>query len=382
LAYFTEDVLASLSVHPTVHEDFRRGLIPVTLQSPQLLSACLALSAAGFVSRGIDEIEGVQITRIIGHLQSSGLSLLRGALENGEMNETLLATCLIWCLADIFTYRQGSSSWKIHLLGIRALLNGNRTYRYFSTQSGAIQSAMKHLYQLYQSLQTLPFIPTMDILDRTTLEEVAETEGGLEEGISLQPRIDGFLGYSEELLQILQRTDQLSSRAELPDAKAEADILLGKMKGMIRRDEKVPLEITIGPSLSTDDICEFDLCHKIFQQATLIYLYRRLYFLPSGSEPIQTAVRLIQTMIEKTSQGLPLHTWVAMAMPLFTIGCEAFTEDAKTFVIEKVRKLEQCLGSLHVGMIRQALEDSWNARKARGDEDGTLCASQLLGKWS
>ncbi|KAK8118250.1 uncharacterized protein PG998_006531 [Apiospora kogelbergensis] len=52
LNYFTNDILASLSCHPSVHDDLCRGLIPATLHSPQLLSACLALSAAGILSRG------------------------------------------------------------------------------------------------------------------------------------------------------------------------------------------------------------------------------------------------------------------------------------------------------------------------------------------
>ncbi|OBT62174.1 hypothetical protein VE03_08333 [Pseudogymnoascus sp. 23342-1-I1] len=78
------------------------------------------------------------------------------------------------------------------------------------------------------------------------------------------------------------------------------------------------------------------------------------------------------------TQGQPCHTWVAMAMPLFTLGCEAFTEDQQAFVMDKINKLEASIGSLHVKGIRQALEDVWKLRENLGDHEGTLCASQIL----
>ncbi|KFY38875.1 hypothetical protein V495_06307 [Pseudogymnoascus sp. VKM F-4514 (FW-929)] len=333
LVYFIDDVLASLSCHPSIQEDLRMGLVPVMLHSPQLMSACLALSAGGFLSRGILEVEGVEILRILGHLQTSGLALLRSALDSGERTETLPATCLIWCLTDVFTYRQGISSWKIHLQGIGALLDGSEAHRDFATSSG-----------------------------------------------SFRPEIDGFLGYSSELLDVLQQIDQLSRSVSGNEAQSisEADILLGKVQGMISRDTTSPRDISICTPLSPEYNREFALCHQTFQQATLIHLYRKLYHHPSGSPSIQAAVRSIEKMVGNMIQGQPCHTWVAMAMPLFTLGCEAFTEKQQVFTMDKIKKLEDCIGSLHVKCIRQALEDIWKVREDLGDREGTLCASQLL----
>lgn len=352
----------------------------MALDSPHLLSACLALSASGFLSRGLSEIEGIDISRVLVHLQSSGLSLLRSALGSGQMNETLLATCLIWCLADVFAYRQGVSSWRIHLQGIKALIDGNQTYQNFGTGSGAAQTAMRHLYLLYLSLQTLPYVPSIDSPKFPTPQGIPPLEP---EGASMiSPSINGFLGYSEELLHVLQQINHISNDVEdAASAVSQSDILLGKVKGMISRDSKAPPEITISTSLSIDHGREFSLCHKTFQQATLVHLYRRLYNMSSGSAPIQAAVEEIEEMVSEMTQGQPCHTWVAMAMPLFTIGCEAFTEDQKTFVLDKIDKFEACLGSLHVRIIRQALEDMWKTRTGFGDVDGDLCASKLLGEY-
>lgn len=384
LTYFTHDILASLSCHPSVHEDLCRGLIPVTLHSPQLLSACLALSAAGFLSRGLSNVDGVEISRILGHLQTSGLSLLRTALEAGQMSETLLATCVIWCLADVFTYRQGSSSWRIHLQGIKAILDSDTAQRYLVTQSGTTQSAMRHLYLLYLSLQTLPHVPATAEIEpsqnlarsRATYEQIQN-----DELVSVH-QIDGFLGYSEELLHVLQQINHLSRpEGEMTEgALAEADILLGKVNAMISRDAQAPPDVSIVPSLSPEYGREFSLCHMCFQQATLVHLYRRLYHLPSNAESIQVAVERISEMVSNMTQGQPCHTWVAMAMPLFTIGCEAFTEDQRSFVLDKVHQLEICIGSFHVRTIRQALEDMWKIRTDAGDLQGDMCASSLLGK--
>lgn len=390
LSYFTVDILASLSCHPSIHQDLRQGLVPVTLESPQLMSACLALSAAGFLSRGVLSLDGVEISKILGHLQSSGLPLLRNALETGQMNETLLATCLIWCLSDVFTYRQGTSSWRIHLQGIRALLDGDRTHRNFTDPSGAIQVAMKHLYQLYLSLRTLPYIPASEISEpaapRPVLAVQKHPDPKPEPAPS--PAIDGFLGYSDELLDVIQQIDQLSRSTSPADSAAatpsfEAASLLERVKTMITRDSHAPPAIvSIRAPLSPEYGREFLLCHQIFQQATLIHLYRRLYHLPSRSAPIQAAVGEMAEMLSNMSQGEPCHTWVAMAMPLFTLGCEAFTEEQKGFALDKVNKLEECIRSLHVRIIRRALEDIWELRARLGDVRGELCASQLLGAFS
>jgi hypothetical protein len=375
LGYFAVDILASLSCHPSIHEDLCRGLIPATLHSPQLLSACLAFSVAGFISRGLSQIDGVDISRILGHLQSSGLELLRTALQSGPINETLLATCLIWCLTDVFACGQGASSWRVHLQGIRAILGGNDTSQQFVKGSGVTHSAMRHLYFLYLSLQTLPHIPS---LDTSTQSPIASS--GFDE-VSDGPSIDGFLGYSQELLHLLRRVNQLSHHGERSASwLSEPDLLLGKLKGMIIRDCKAPLDVSICSSLSPEYTREFLLCHKTFQQATLIHTYSRLYNMSSGSEPIQAAVTSIKKMVNDMVQGQPCHAWVAMAMPLFTIGCEAFTEEQKGFVLDKIRKLEECINSLHVRYIRQALEDVWKTRVDLGDIEGNLCSGHLLRK--
>ncbi|KAK2595451.1 hypothetical protein QQS21_006791 [Conoideocrella luteorostrata] len=196
------------------------------------------------------------------------------------------------------------------------------------------------------------------------------------------PEIDGFLGYSNEILDILEQIDRLSQsdRSDRVQSECEADVLLGKVNGMITRDRRDPPGISICIPLSPEYNGEFALCHQIFQQATLIYLYRRLYRLPSKSASIQAAVRLIEEMMSNMAQGEPCHTWVAMAMPLFTIGCEAFTKIQQDFAMDKINKLGECIGSLHVESIRHALEDVWKIRDNLGDYEGRLCASELLAK--
>ncbi|KAL1869449.1 hypothetical protein VTK73DRAFT_3094 [Phialemonium thermophilum] len=400
LSHFMQDILARLSCHPSIHEDLRQGLVPVALESPQLMSACLALSAAGFLSRGVLTVEGVDVARMLSHLQSSGLALLRSSLQTSRRDEILLVTCLVWCLADVFSYRRGTSSWRIHLQGIQALLEAgdhppHRDFVASSDGGGVLQSATRHLYQLYLCLRTLPHIPLTlapppPPLPPSQLPTAGPTAAPTAAPPTLQivsssmPRIDGFLGYSEELLDILQQINQLSRRAAQGDAAqpscAQADLLLGKLKAMISRDSRAAPAIAIRSPLSPEYGREFTLCHQTFQQATLIHLYRRLYHLPSRSPPIQDAVRAMQEMIGHMSQGEPCHAWAAMAMPLFTLGCEAFTEEQKNFALDKVNKLEQCIRSLHIEAMRQALNDVWNLRASLGDFDGELCAGQLLEK--
>jgi hypothetical protein len=380
LDYFVKDVLASLSCHPSVHDDLCTGLVPAMLHSPHLLSASLALSAAGFVSRGFTEVDGVDVLRVTEHLQSSGLPLLRAALARGEVDETLLATCIIWCLADVYAARQGGTSWRVHLQGIKAILHNEQIYK-FVTNPENVQSSMRHLYLLYLSLQTLPHIPSLVVSEHSSILNGTNPH---QSGTTLtrDSRIDGFLGYSEEVLDVLQQINQIADTGYEggPNSHPEADILLGKVKGMISRDAKAPPDISISSKLSPESSRDFSLCHRAFQQATLIHVYRRLYNMPSGSELIRSAVQAINDLVSSMTQGQPCNTWVAMSMPLFTIGCETFSDDQKNFVLDKIHKLEVCLGSLHVRTIRQALMDIWKLRKEWDDVDGRICASQLLSK--
>lgn len=378
LDYFAKDVLASLSCHPSIHDDLCRGLVPAMLNSPHLLSASLALSAAGFLSRGQTEIDGIDVSRVIEHLQSSGLPLLRSALTRGQTDDVLLATCIIWCLADVFAARQGVSSWRIHLQGVKAILSGNEAYRQLVANPGPNQSAMRHLYMLYLSLQTLPHVSSLGDQQGATVPAPPLAENT---PMPFGSTIDGFLGYSEELLDILQQINHLASLDQGQESMSfEADILLGKINAMISRDSQAPPNIAISSVLTPESGRDFALCHRTFQQATLVHLYRKLYKMASRSPPIQAAVAEITSMVSNMTQGQPCSNWVAMAMPLFTIGCEAYRDDQKKFVLDKVHKFEVCLGSLHVGIIRQALEDVWRIRAEWGDLDGRLCAGQLLSK--
>ncbi|KAH7328759.1 fungal-specific transcription factor domain-containing protein [Stachybotrys elegans] len=376
LSYFAEDILASLSTHPSIHHDLREGLVPVMLGSPHLLSASLALSAAGLLSRGMTEIDGADILRVIEHLQSSGLSLLRTALtsqQNHDTQEILLVTCLIWCLADVFAAGQGNSSWRVHLQGFKAILDQREAVQQLVRTPGPTKPALRHLYLLYLSLQTLPHVPALALPDQTcnSRSTIVDQLSGPETSI------DGFLGYDEELLDILQTINQIGcSDQDASTKRRESDLLLARLSDMIRRDESHPPNVSIA-SLRPEASRDFFLCHQSFQQATLIYLYR-LYDTPSASQQIRLAVNSISEMIDNMTQGQPCHTWVAMSMPLFTIGCEAFTVAQQNFVRDKIQKLETCLGSLHVRLVRQALEDMWRIRSELGDQDGQLCATGLL----
>ncbi|KAK1830471.1 Zn(2)-Cys(6) zinc finger domain protein [Podospora conica] len=405
LAHFTRDILASLSCHPSIHHDLGQGLVPAALESPQLMSACLALSAAGFLSRGVLEIDGLEVTKVLGHLQSSGLALLRSALATTssptagvqrQMSDTLLATCLIWCLTDVFTYRRSEDtvlpSWRIHLQGMRAILDrdSHHTRNFAPGTATSTQMAMKHLHQLYLSLQTLPYINPATSGRTPVTSHVPQTHLA----VTTSPAIDGFLGYSDELLDIMHQIDLLS-RTFPPPSPFEADVLLGKVQAMIARDAIAAPPIMLSPSSSArDESAEFTLCHQIFQQATLIQLYRRLYHLPSASPQIQNAVTTMEIMFEclevsstKARPGAPRDDaggesmWVAMAMPVFTLGCEAFTPEQQQFVLSKMDRLEACIQSLHIKIIRSALVDVWALRKEIGDDGvGALCAGNLLEK--
>ncbi|CAK7207452.1 hypothetical protein SEUCBS139899_010262 [Sporothrix eucalyptigena] len=461
LDYFARDVLASLSVHPAIHRDLAQGLVPAMLHEPHLLSAGLALAATGLASRGLSDVGGVGLPRVMQHLQTSGLALLRQALQNSERkgDSNLVATCLLWCLADVFaadvaadaelsSTTLASSSWRIHLQGIEALLGGAKALDAFVTRGRGVEStslssrsAMGHLHQLYRSLLTLPHVArrrqihdggTLDVQETiladtvevdtvelgtavdTTVARSVSTRVDLLPKASGWPRIDGFLGYSEELLDILQQVEEIASKLPPDDndadndtydgvddneddalaaphltgaARIAADDVLARAQAQalsVVRDEssttESPRVVHIpAPALTPAAAREFALCHGCFQQATLIHVYRRLFRLPSRDRRIQQAVSQIRRMAGQMTQGAPCSTWVAMALPLFTAGCEAYTPTAQAWAHAALAAFAASIGSRHVQLLHRALEDIWRLRARRGDVDGRLCAGPLLG---
>ncbi|KAL1893138.1 hypothetical protein Sste5346_006570 [Sporothrix stenoceras] len=461
LDYFARDVLASLSVHPAIHHDLAQGLVPAMLHEPHLLSAGLALSAAGLASRGLSDIGGIGLPRVIEHLQISGLALLRQAVESRRQQggDNLVATCLLWCLADVFAADASASSWRIHLQGIQALLGGVRALDAFvargrtvsSSSASTSRSAMGHLSQLYLSLQTLPHVARCRneaMADRTIEEENddndKEDEGETDDRIGPTPvepntatatampgpRIDGFLGCSVELFDILQQVEQLASTMPAIDvenkdedvdvdyddefdddnilaaphlkgpARVTAETLLARALVQALEPKEVHTITTSStasssstattttatpvihhipaPALTPAAAREFAFCHGCFQQATLIHVYRRLFRLPSCAALIQRAVCAIRRMAGQMTQGAPCSAWVAMALPLFTAGCEAFLPTSQAWAHAALDSFAASIGSRHVQLLRRALEDVWRLRARLGDVDGRLCAEALL----
>lgn len=343
-------------------------------ESPHLLHATLSLSAAGLISRGIYYLGGIDISQTMIRLQSSGISSLRLTLANGRPDARLLATCLIWSLVEVFSagksVLQSSISWRIHLEGFKALLGSKQAQNQRMAERGALPTAMRHIYLLYLSLETLPYIPQQAALHSSIRLSADDTRDIISDGA----KINGFLGYRQDVLHILQQVNDTGRIITLH----ESDILLGRVHGMILRDSMRHPDVAISSTLSSKSILEFVSCNKIFQLATLITIYRRLYKLSSNSKPIRDAFYSIKDTVDYMTQGKPCHAWVAMSMPLFTVGCEAFESDQQDWVRSSIDQLYACIGSSHVFALKQALEDIWLLRKSQEGTQGFGCSEDLL----
>ncbi|CAK7220368.1 hypothetical protein SCUCBS95973_004130 [Sporothrix curviconia] len=229
--------------------------------------------------------------------------------------------------------------------------------------------------------------------------------------------IDGFLGYSEELLDILQQVADIASKLPPTDApeninvtkdiddidelltaphltgtaRIAANQLLARAQAEALNPNDNNLYILAGtpplrvshipaPALTAASTREFALCHGCFQQATLIHFYRQIFRLPSRACLIQKAVAEIRRMAGQMTQGAPCSAWVAMALPLFTVGSEAYTPAAQAWAHAALAAFAASIGSRHVQLLHRALEDIWLLRARRGDVDGRLCADALLGE--
>lgn len=195
-------------------------------------------------------------------------------------------------------------------------------------------------------------------------------------------KVEEFLGYSIEVLDVLQQIDLLSrARKDTTiNVNSNPEALRKRLEEMINREDDKLLQDS--PSSTSPKIVGNDarLCHRAFQHATLIQLYRRLYDLPSSSTPIRSAVEKVIEAIGYMVQGQYCHAWIVTLMPLFTAGCEAVSKRQQTFVRDQMGKLELCLGSCHIQNALKAVDKVWEIRAARGDKHGKLDPGQLLRK--
>lgn len=379
--YFVVQILTSLSCHQSIHAELCRRVIPQTLASPHLLSASLAWAATVWASKGSSQLDGVNISVLRAHLLSTSVSLLRAILDRGQWNHTALTTCLILCLEDVYAGRRSMPTWRHHLQGAGALLKLDGSTGEQSEGSEPSRESSDFIYNLYLSLQTLAGVAGREGNNNIIAPDLGVGNDDSNDGVS-SGYIDGFLGYSSNILRILREIQRLSiSETHRSSKFFEAQALLAKVQNMISENQNHEPDVLIRSSISDQSRRDFVLCNRAFQQTTLILIYRKLHQLPSASVEVQSAVKSTISAVSGMKQDQQCSAWIVTAMPLFVAGCEACGWEDRNFVLDQFRKLEICVGSSQMLLAREALMGLWEVRAERRDVEGYLQSSQVLGEF-
>ncbi|KAF5989204.1 hypothetical protein FCOIX_62 [Fusarium coicis] len=187
-------------------------------------------------------------------------------------------------------------------------------------------------------------------------------------------RIDLTSGFSRELVTALNMVCELSEpRCMDIDASGQ---LYGN--GLVRSAISHELELRLielrkkTASTVTEMVLrtELETSHRLFTDATLLCLYRRVDELPKDDPKVQTAKKSIINSLQNIGKQSPVHA--QLLWPLLAAGCEATAHGERTIVVETMESMTaRGLGSYD--NVLEFMRDYW---KNGGDMRWDLFAKQ------
>ncbi|KAF5599854.1 hypothetical protein FPANT_3000 [Fusarium pseudoanthophilum] len=187
-------------------------------------------------------------------------------------------------------------------------------------------------------------------------------------------RIDLTSGFSRELVTALNMVCELSEpRCINVDAG-------GQLQGndLARSACSHELELRLfelrkkTASTVTDVVLRIELetSHRLFTDATLLCLYRRVDELPKDDPKVQIAVKSIINSLQNIGKQSPVHA--QLLWPLLAAGCDSTTHAERTIVVETMESMTaRGLGSYE--NVLEFMRDYW---KNGGDMRWDLFAKQ------
>jgi hypothetical protein len=115
---------------------------------------------------------------------------------------------------------------------------------------------------------------------------------------------------------------------------------------------------------------ELETSHRLFTDATLLCLYRRVDELPKDNPKVQTAVKSIINSLQHIQKQSPVHA--QLLWPLLAAGCDSTAHAERTIVVETMESMTaRGLGSYE--NVLEFMRDYW---KNGGDMRWDLFAKQ------
>lgn len=362
--YFQHFVAHTAIVYWPLQPDIALSLIlPAADLSPCIMGAMIAASSSQLFRMARNpESRSAAISATV-----ECLGNLREAITTpgfGDLGVTILPTTLMLattcvCAGDTTTFRK-------HLNGALHIVQRDKS-----------KYSLDPLW--WMSLKWLVHLLLMNRLSGLPLPS-RQTKGFIDWDYLLTclpdlGRIDLTSGFSRELVTTLNMVCELSE-PRCVDVDTSSHSLHGN--NIARRAYSHELELRLmelrkKTASTVRDVVlrtELEITHRLFTDATLLCLYRRVDELPKDNPKVQTTVNSIISSLQDIDKQSPVHA--QLLWPLFAAGCDSTTYAERTIVVEAMESMT----SRGMGSYENVLEFMRDYWKNGGDMRWDLFAKQ------
>ncbi|KAL3478227.1 fungal-specific transcription factor domain-containing protein [Aspergillus californicus] len=341
-------LLANLEID---ENPLRSLIIPRALSSPVLMNALCALSAIHFSNRAQNgwsaENEGASY-------YINSMRELRTSLTNSHVrpfpDDSILAVALL-CKYEIV--RGSVKQWAVHLDALETLVIS--------------RGGLTHLHQ-----ETAEFIQGLFIyannVARITNRRTIKPIPGFDNVTN--PKLDIYIGYTEELIKICARIADLPLLSSNPVALA---LEVNTIDTLLTTWTSNKTTYIIPKGITPSTLSRLRIVADCFRDAAYIYLHSTLDQIiptiptsPSASTiqsnqspPKQSAI----TTLLNRMKAHPIDNnceFSALTFPLFIAGCETVLEEDREFVLQTLSTLEVNFGIGNVKRVKELLRILWS----------------------
>ncbi|KAF5545440.1 hypothetical protein FPHYL_10745 [Fusarium phyllophilum] len=361
--YFQHFVAHTATVYWPLQPEIALSLIlPAADLSPCIMGAMIAASSSQLfrMARNLESKSAAISATVecLGNLREAITTPGFGGLGVTILPTTLMLATTCVCAGDTTTFRK-------HLNGALHIVQRDKA-----------KYSLDPLW--WMSLKWLVHLLLMNRLSGLPLPS-RQTKGFIDWDylLACMPdlgRIDLTSGFSRELVTALNMVCELSEpRCMNADAS-------GQLYGNDPARSAYSLELELRlielrkktASTVTDVVLrtELETSHRLFTDATLLCLYRRVDELPKHNPKVQTAVKSIINSLQNIGKQSPVHA--QLLWPLLAAGCDSTTHAERTIVVETMESMTaRGLGSYD--NVLEFMRDYW---KNGGDMRWDLFAKQ------
>ncbi|KAJ5825945.1 hypothetical protein N7474_003083 [Penicillium riverlandense] len=355
----------------------RSILIPRALSSPLLMKAVCAVSALHLANRS----QGLRAQTAAANFYGGTLRGIRTALVERPTDllpdDAMLAVGLL-CKYEIV--RGSVTQWSVHLDALQRLL----------VSRGGFASMDRDAAEFLRGL----FVYAHSMAQITNRKRITSADASpVDDDIGI-PRLDIYIGYTEELLKTCGRISQLQY---LKDDILALPLAVASINETLTTWSHTSARCITPPGLTAANLTRLQLVAECFRDAAFIHLHSILErmithrndsydiasiddrdnttpsHLPNQlidliSTPKATAVHRCLSRVE--SLHLDHHCeYSALTFPLFIAGCESTTAVQREVVTQSLDKLQDNFGIGNVRRAKELLASLWMRRDAE-DPDG------------